>query len=75
MGVGRIRFRGRNGGRLCQERHLELGAFEGCVGVILINDTLLSFSYAMRGYISICVSNRLVININFIKQLLFLGKT
>lgn len=45
------------------------------VGVIFINDTLPSFSYAMRGYISICVSNRLVININFIERLLFLGKT
>lgn len=44
------------------------------IGGILINDTLPSFSYAMRDYVSICVSNRLVININFIERLLFLGK-
>lgn len=43
------------------------GYLGGNMGVTLINNTLSSFLYAMRDYISICVSNRLVININLIE--------
>lgn len=43
------------------------GYLGGNMGVTLINNTLSSFLYAMRDYFSICVSNRLLIDINLIE--------
>lgn len=36
MGVGKIRFRGRDGGRLCQERQLGLGGTWGVIWELLL---------------------------------------
>lgn len=67
MGVGKIGLGVEMKEGCVRRDSWNLGVLEGNMGVTLINNTLSSFLYAMRDYFSICVSNRLLIDINLIE--------